>query len=118
MNTYVCDPEFIAEVLAATDAELLLDLAHAQVSASRLGYEIRAYLAKLPLERVKQLHVSAPRPDGNALVDAHEPLREEDYELLEDVLGRTKPWAVTLEYGKDEGALLEQIARLRQFLKA
>lgn len=55
---------------------------------------------------------------GNALVDVHEPLREEDYKLLEDVLGRTKPWAITLEYGKDEGALMEQIARLRQLLKA
>ncbi len=115
---HVCETEFITEVLAATEVELLLDLAHAQVSASRLGYGIQAYLAKLPLERVKQLHISAPRSDGNALVDAHEPLREEDYELLEDVLGRTEPWAVTLEYGKDEGALLEQIARLQQLLKA
>lgn len=113
---HVCEPEFMAEVLGATDASLLLDLAHAQVSASRLGYELEAYLAALPLKRVKQLHVSGPRSDGKTLFDAHEPLREEDYELVADILERTDPWALTLEYGKDEQAFLEQTTRLRQLI--
>lgn len=115
---HVCEPSFIRELLAATGVELLLDLAHAQVSASRLGYSIQAFLSELPLERVRQLHVSAPRPEGNVLVDAHLPLREADYTLLAEVLARTEPWAVTLEYGKDEDALLEQAARLTGLLNA
>jgi uncharacterized protein (UPF0276 family) len=113
---HVCEPGFVAEVLAATEADLLLDLAHAQVSASRLGYTVQDYFAELPLERVRQLHVSAPRPDGNTLVDAHEPLREADYDLLEELLGETRPWALTLEYGKEERALLDQLDRLRRLL--
>ncbi len=113
---HVCEPEFIAEVLAATEVGLLLDLAHAQVSASRLGYEMWTYLAELPLERVRQLHVSGPRPIGDTLADAHEPLRNEDYALLADLLSETTPWAVTLEYGKDEQALLDQLDRLRRLL--
>lgn len=113
---HVCEPTFIAEVLTATGVGLLLDLAHAQVSASRLGYDVQAYLAGLPLERVKQLHVSGPRPSGDTLADAHEPLREADYDLLTNLLSMTTPWAVTLEYGKDERALLDQLDRLRQLL--
>ncbi len=115
---HVCEPAFITEVLAAGDVYWLLDLAHAQVSASRLGYGIDSYLGELPLERVRQLHISGPRPARDTLFDAHEPLREEDYRLLEDVLSKTEPWALTLEYGKDEDALLAQVARLRQLFTA
>lgn len=113
---HVCEPAFIAEVLTATDVGLLLDLAHAQVSASRLDCGIQDYLAELPLERVKQLHVSGPRPVGKTLTDAHEPLRAEDYELLAELLSQTTPWAVTLEYGKDEQALRDQLGKLRRLL--
>lgn len=113
---HISEAAFIAEVLAATGVGLLLDLAHAQVSASRLDQDISAYLTKLPLERVKQLHVSGPRTDRETLFDAHEPLRETDYALLSEVLHKTDVWAVTLEYGKDEDELLGQVRRLRQLL--
>lgn len=113
---HVCEPAFVAELLEATDALLLLDLAHAQVSASRLGRTIDAYLAGLPLDRVRQLHVSGPRPRDGALHDAHQPLRDGDLDLLRELLSVTAPWAVTLEYGREEGALLEQVATLRGVL--
>ena len=115
---HVCEPAFVRELLEATDALLLLDLAHAQVSASRLGRTIDAYLAELPLGRVRQLHVSGPRERDGALHDAHKPLRERDLALLRELLSATAPWAVTLEYGRDEGALLEQVEALRGVLGA
>ena len=113
---HVCEPAFVRELLEATDASLLLDLAHAQVSASRLGRPIDAYLAELPLERVRQLHVSGPRPRDGTLHDAHEPLRDRDLQLLRELASATAPWAVTLEYGRDEAALLEQVEVLRDLL--
>src|SRR5262249_43415750 len=88
---HICDPAFIAAVLDETGAGLLLDLAHARVSASRIGVPIEAYLAQLPLERVRQLHISGPRPRDGVLFDAHEPLLDEDYALLEWVLRRSEP---------------------------
>lgn len=114
----MCEPALIAELVEATGADLLLDLAHAQVSASRLGYALESYLQRLPLERVRQLHISGPRHDGTTLFDAHEPLREADYTLLAWVLNETDPAVLTLEYGKDENALLDQVRRLRQQLNA
>jgi uncharacterized protein (UPF0276 family) len=113
---HICEPAFIAAVLEQTGAGLLLDLAHARVSASRIGVSIEAYLEQLPLERVRQLHISGPRPRDGVLFDAHEPLLEEDYALLEWVLRRGDPLALTLEYNRDEVALCEQLVRLRGLL--
>jgi uncharacterized protein (UPF0276 family) len=114
---HVCEPGFIAAVLEQTGAGLLLELAHAQVSASRMGVPIEAYLEQLPLERVRQLHISSPRERDGALYDAHEVLLDRDYALLEWVLERTEPLALTLEYNREAGALREQLMRLRGLLR-
>jgi len=113
---YVCEPGVIRTVLEATDTFLLLDLAHAQVSAARLGLAPHDYVARLPLERVRQLHVSGPRPVGGILTDVHETLRPADYRLFERVLTKTDPWAVTLEYRQGAGALAAQLDRLQAIL--
>jgi uncharacterized protein len=114
---FICEPTFIAEILERTNADMLLDLAHARVSASRFRIDTKDYLAELPMERVKQLHVSGPRLEGETLRDAHEPLQTEDYELLEYALSVSKPKVVTLEYNKEETALLDQLHRLTFFLR-
>jgi uncharacterized protein (UPF0276 family) len=114
---HVCEPEFIAAVLEESKADLLLDLAHARVSASRLGFSFADYLMRLPMERVRQVHVSGPRLRDEVMVDAHEPLLEEDYTLLRELLDLTAPLALTLEYDRNETALKEQLGKLRAILK-
>lgn len=136
-HLHVCEPEFITEVLNLTDCGLLLDLAHARVTASVLGMDVHAYLEALPLERVVELHLSGPRPVGSlsperrqrfwlnactvidrltfsdgCLVDAHEPMQEADYALLAWTLARCQPQAISLEYYRDPSALREQLERL------
>ena len=113
---HICEPDFISELLAESDTFLLLDLAHAQVSASRFSMTIEDYLAKLPLERVKQLHISGPREKSGILFDAHEPLRERDYKLLKEVLEKTSPWAITLEYKKVEGETLDMLEHIQTII--
>jgi uncharacterized protein (UPF0276 family) len=115
---HICEPDFIAAALNETGAGLLLDLAHARVSAARLGLPIEEYLGQLPLDRVRQLHISGPRVRDGVLYDAHEALLEEDYALLEWVLGRTRPLALTLEYNREEAELRAELARLRRLLGA
>lgn len=109
-------PARIAEVLDRTGSGLVLDTGHARVSAAALGMEVHDYLLALPLARVVQVHVSGPRLSAGRLVDAHEPLQEEDYALLAFVLARTRPEVVTLEYIREREALREQLRRLRQVL--
>jgi uncharacterized protein (UPF0276 family) len=113
---YICEPDFIETVLNETGAGLLLDLAHARVSAARLELPIKEYLGQLPLERVRQLHISGPRFRDGVLFDAHESLLDVDYALLEWVLERTQPLALTLEYNREEAELRAELERLREML--
>lgn len=116
---YVSEPAFLADVLDTTDVEFLLDLAHARVAAGRLGIPIDDYLDRLPLNRVRELHVSGPRVRDGVLMDAHESLDDEDRRLLARVLRASRPGAVTLEYdGADGAAMAAELAHLRTTLAA
>jgi uncharacterized protein (UPF0276 family) len=111
------DPDFIAEALLETGCDLLLDLSHSRVSGERLGLPDEDYLFRLPLDRVVEVHVSGPRPKNGILRDVHEPMGQEDYDLLTWLLRRTRPEAVTLEYWKDADAHAEQLLRLMGVLE-
>lgn len=113
---YVCEPAFISEVLKQTDTYLLLDLAHAQVTAAAFGMDVRHYLDQLPLEKVRQIHLNRPGLRDGRLVDSHLDLSEQDYQLLDETLQKTNPWSITLEYNRDGQKALQQITRLREIM--
>lgn len=114
-NGFESAPATIRRVLSVLNTGLLLDLAHAQVAAAFQKMSIENYLLGLPLERVREIHISGVREIDGVLRDAHESLRETDYELLAWVLRRTKPEMVTLEYFRDDlAALKEMLNRLHQ----
>jgi uncharacterized protein (UPF0276 family) len=116
---YVSEPDFVASVIEDAGVEFLLDIAHAQVAAARLGMRSDDYLDRLPLHRIRQIHVSGPRVRDGVLIDAHEPLTDEDYRLLGRVLRARRPSAVTFEYHGVEGsAVAGELPRLRVFLGA
>lgn len=112
-HLFESDPLVISQILQATECGLLLDLGHARVAAGLRGLSPEDYLERLPLQQTRQIHVSGPRPRNGVLFDAHEPLREEDYALLEWTLARTRPEVVTLEYFRDKDELRAQILRLQ-----
>lgn len=104
--------ENITRILDLTETGFLLDLAHARVVASVFGLDVHDYINKLPLEKVRQIHISGPRLKDGYLYDAHEDLQDEDYALLACVLAKKKPEVVTLEYFRDQAKLCEQLLRL------
>jgi uncharacterized protein (UPF0276 family) len=112
---HICEPEFISEALEATETGLLLDIGHLLVTASWFDAEPEAMLAKLPLDRVVEVHISGPRPlDGNSgrLDDVHDVVGEREVQLLRSVLEQSQPKAVVLEYRRDADRLREQLATL------
>ncbi len=117
-NRFELDPATIRRVLSTLDTGLLLDLAHARVAAEFQKMTVEDYLLELPLERVREIHISGVREVDGVLRDAHETLWEADYELLAWVLERVKPEVVTLEYFReDQQALKEMLIRLREYLE-
>jgi uncharacterized protein len=129
--SFVSDPQWITAALEISEAGFLLDIAHARVSAYHRHELETDYLDALPLERIAEIHVSAPRLETDGLRDRHLPLQAQDYALLERVLERVgSVKLITLEYGgipdvghtrdgreiriprNDSGALLEQLAHL------
>jgi len=113
----ICEPDFINAVITATNCEILLDIAHARVSASALGYDLDAYLAHLPLDRIRQIHVNRPTSVSNRLFDSHAALEEPDFDLITTLVHQYHPWAVTLEYNQDASKICEQIFHLRTICK-
>lgn len=116
-NAFESDPAMIRRVLDALDVDMLLDLAHARVAAAFHQMPVRDFLAQLPLERVRQVHISGARQVGGVVQDAHETLSADDYDLFQWVIERTQPEVVTLEYFRDDRpALREMLVRLHGYL--
>ncbi len=110
------DPRITSEILEAAGCDLLLDLAHARVGAQYFNQSPTDYLQQLPLDKVRQIHLSGPRTRAGRLYDAHEPMSEEDYALLEWTLNRVDPDVVTLEYFRDRESLQIQLERISSIL--
>ncbi len=106
----------IARILESADADFLLDMAHAQVAASVLKLDVHQYLDGLPLQKVRQIHVSGTRQKNGVLYDAHKALQEDDYRLLKWILERSSPELVTLEYFRQKDSLEHQLKRLRELI--
>jgi len=111
------DPHVITRILHETGCNMLLDLAHARIAAQAIGMAVQDYLLALPLEKVKQVHLSGSRTKDGVLYDAHQPLLEEDYDLFKWILPRINPDWVTLEYFRDDReALQTMLTKIRSIL--
>lgn len=122
------DPELISAFLTRNNLGLLLDLSHAQISAEMFGISCEKYIARLPLKRLIELHVTGIRQYGGYATD-HFEIQPEDWKVLEWAASQIacgawkEPEIVAFEYGgvgdvfcwrTQESALLDQVPRLYQ----
>jgi uncharacterized protein (UPF0276 family) len=116
------DAEFTARALEATGCDLLLDLTNLHANATNHGFDPYAWLDRVPLDRVVQVHVTGGHWRHGRLVDSHSTATPDDvWRLLEHVAARTRVRAVLLE--RDEqippiGELLDELDRAREALRA
>lgn len=97
-------PEAVSQVVTATGCGLLLDVSHARIAAFALGMDWRDYIAALPLDRVRELHLTGLGVNENVITD-HLALTDADWLVvgwaMEQI--RTRAWSrpalVALEYG-------------------
>lgn len=106
------EPDLITEVIRETGAGLLMDTAHAQISCEYLtGVTTLDYLQELPLEEIREVHVTGSQEAEGRLRDsmpmttidwlnAHRVLDQKGPGLShKDFRLAARPWLVALEYG-------------------
>lgn len=109
--------DFLVEVLEAADCKVLLDVNNVWVNSKNHGFDPRAYVSRVPAERVVQLHVAGHfvRKDG-LIIDTHaEPVCEGVYTLLEHTLAHVGDVPILLERDGNYPAfsvLLDEVKRL------
>jgi uncharacterized protein (UPF0276 family) len=108
--------DFLLEVLERADAKLLLDVNNVFVNSKNHGFDPVAFLDRIPVERVVQVHVAghSVRKDG-LILDTHgEAVRDEVYALLEHALRRIGPVPVLLERDQNFPDFAELEAEVRR----
>ena len=64
--------EFVAEMLQRADCELLLDVNNVYVSSVNHGFNPQDYIAAIPAERVRQIHLAGHETHDGYLIDTHD----------------------------------------------
>ncbi len=108
------EPDFVAEVVERADCGLLLDVNNLYVSSQNHAFDPRAALARLPLGRVRQLHLAGHTRTEIAgkpvIIDTHaEPVCDAVWSLYADVVARCGPVPTLLE----RDAAIPDLATLR-----
>lgn len=109
---YVCEPDFIKEMVEKLDVYLAMDIAHLLVTAHNFGISPFKYIERLPLERVGEIHISHPEGEN----DKHNCPTSFEYEMLEHILANSEPEFIVLEYYQDPKKIVDENLKLYKFL--
>ena len=104
--------EFLSEMARRTGCYLLLDVNNVYVSAHNHGFDARDYLAGLPLERVRQIHLAGHEP-GEIIIDTHDrEVSDGVWALYAEAITRTGPVATMIERDDKIPSLSELLLEL------
>lgn len=114
--------QFLAALCELTGCELLLDVNNVYVSARNHGFEPWDFIAGLPAQRIRQLHLAGHSDYGSYLIDTHDqPVGDPVWQLYQRTLRHLGPVATLLE--RDDhypplADLLAELARARAYAAA
>lgn len=116
----VADGDFIIQVLKKNNLFLLLDIAHAMVTAHNKKISYDQYISTLPLDKLIQLHICQPElPEGGIARDTH---NEPNHEMYLEVIRLIKKYStikyLTIEYYRDKDILIDSIKKLRKLINS
>ncbi|MGY0232909.1 DUF692 domain-containing protein [Longispora urticae] len=92
------EAQFLTELLDATGALLLLDIANVYANARNRGHDPLALLDALPLDRVAYVHVAGGSAHAGLYHDTHaHPVPVEVFDLVRELCARHRPPGLLLE---------------------
>ena len=104
---------FCAERCRRTDCSLLLARTSICVSATKLGFGPRSRLDRLPLERVRQIHLAGHSQGRDMLVDTHDaPVPDAVWALYARFIAKLGDVAVMIERDDHIPPLAELLAEV------
>jgi hypothetical protein len=105
---------FLAEVCRRTGCFLLLDVNNVYVSATNHGFDPSAYLAGVPAERVRQIHLAGHSDNGRGLlIDTHDhPVPDPVWSLYQTARGRLGAVATMIERDDEIPPLADLLTEL------
>jgi uncharacterized protein (UPF0276 family) len=114
---------FINLLVEQTGVGLLLDLAHFFITSQNEGFDPLEMVTALPLEQVVEVHISGVNAQNGIHWDHHaDRAPEMVYRMLEVVLRRARPRAITLEFNWNskfpEKVLLEELRNTRSIVQS
>jgi uncharacterized protein (UPF0276 family) len=123
----VLEPEMIRRVVYETGCGFLMDTAHAAVAARHFGMDEREYIAQLPVDKLRELHITGIKQDENGAWVDHFAMTAFDWELADWSMKCIAsgewgmPWVTAFEYGgvgpmfeprSESSVIAEQVPRL------
>ena len=105
--------EFVSLIAARADCDLLLDVNNVYVSACNHGFDAHEYIAALPPQRIRQIHLAGHSTDGARLIDTHDaPIVEPVWDLYRHTIERLGAVPTMIERDDHIPALADLIAEL------
>ena len=122
LDNEMSEADFISEIVEKSDCGLLLDINNVYVNSRNHKYDPIKFLQSVPLERTVQVHIAGHLNKGKIIIDTHgEPIINEVYELLKELLKRCSPKAILLERDFNFprfSELLSEIKKIRTIIRS
>lgn len=128
------EPQLIQNIVQATGCGFLFDISHSKLTSEFMGWDWHSYVHELPLQHMRELHVTGIGKWTNGNVGDHMPLTAMDWSRFEIVMNLMEsgvlatPQVVAFEYGgvgklkdlcgSDRDALARDVPRLYRRLRA
>ena len=94
--------EFLSAMARRTGCGLLLDVNNIYVSAANHGFDADEFVAGIPFEHVRQIHLAGHSRGADLLIDTHDgPVGEEVWRLYSQVMALAGPVATMIERDDD-----------------
>ncbi|MBJ6762065.1 DUF692 domain-containing protein [Myxococcaceae bacterium JPH2] len=117
----LAEADFLRHVVEQADCGLLLDVNNVYVNAMNHGYDPRAFVDALPLERVVQIHLAGHEVRPDVLIDTHgASVCDDVWALYRYTLARTGAVSTLIEWDQDIpslDAVLDEADRARIVLR-
>ena len=105
--------EFITELTRRTGCYLLLDVNNIYVSGTNHGFDPFTYLAGIPADRVRQMHLAGHSKGRDLLIDTHdEPVPDPVWAIYQAACERFGPRASMIERDDNIPPLADLLAEL------